>query len=408
MHNQGMEFLEIKIPEEIAAKGADFERLIVAWGLSFQRENISIRRIEPEVFIRPKTNEWSPIGGSTIWQEKGSWETTIFDPRTPVVTPAFPLESPEILLRGIPLPKSHTLRSFISAGDIRIVGDCRCCKVREDGAIEWKDLDPGQFSAKLSQQSSRNGNKLWEILLQPEGTKMASPSYKIDFCIPESGAQEEIDRQFVSILAIDNITHKVIESFDAYVQQMDASAHEYGKGLCNYALGVLIKEGKETAFVPKAEYKGKMQAADKVLQYYDRPTAKKVRDAICFIFNGFDVDVSLPHVSHKPFSSSFSSSELGLPLDTVSRHLLAAFTFLNQEVAAPIDDTHLEMLRSFLEGADEYDKMKIHFVLAAGLIRLGLYADSRLHLQTIQHHPAFQKWVRKQLHKVETGANRDE
>ena len=189
-------------------------------------------------------------------------------------------------MAGRPLLRETILRRALSPDEI-VLAHANQCEVQVDGAPSRTitlSRVPDEFTGV------KNGT--WQIRLVNDRAADGSSvhvDYHVRFRIADPRILNTVDESFVARLARDELSHADLEGFAATLPRSPAEA-EYGGALGDYALGLLIKEGRTPPRAPIAfeEFAAKLKSALAVLDQFDRPVALAVTGAIRFILNDFD------------------------------------------------------------------------------------------------------------------------
>lgn len=332
-----------------------------------------------------------------------------------------PLELPALYVRGQPLLRESTLRAPIGEGDVELF-HCSRCEVQIDNS-PWHQLTPSQFRAQFTHLR----NATWNVRLIHERAEDASRTqeqYKIGFRIPNADDLDAIDAHFMRTLVLDELTHSDLSTFEAQLP-IDAPAREYAGALGDYALGIVLKEGRSRPRAPIGfeEFAIKMRSALDIVRLFQRPIALVVSSSIRFNLNDFhdygtatatELDVALRFFRHltsdaaiggiRPWAaprSQVRSTRAVCPIDLLSHRVLSACGRLARGdglSAAELDD--LEQRTRTTTPLSEQDLAKVHVICAEGYLHLDRPSDALPHLRAIQFDPSFKDWAQRRLEDI--------
>lgn len=161
---------------------------------------------------------------------------------------AHSLELPTLYIFGKPLLKESVVRSSVGANDVELF-QCSHCEVQVNNGL-WQHLGIQEFCNNIS--STKNAR--WNVRLVHEraaDNSQAVAEYAIRFGVPDVTMLDAVDKHFIQTLALEELNHGDLERFKTGLPS-DTSVHEYGCGLGDYALGIILKE-RRIAFGPDLE-----------------------------------------------------------------------------------------------------------------------------------------------------------
>ena len=337
---------------------------------------------------------------------------------------AHSLELPTLYIFGKPLLKESVVRSSVGANDVELF-QCSHCEVQVNNGL-WQHLGIQEFCNNIS--STKNAR--WNVRLVHEraaDNSQAVAEYAIRFGVPDVTMLDAVDRHFIQTLALEELNHGDLERFKTGLPS-DTSVHEYGCGLGDYALGIILKERRQPSYAPinSEEFAVKMRSALEVLCHFQRPMAVVVSNSIRFNLNDFrnygvstaaELEAALDffrgitgeHARNLSDSVSSISKKTLLdaicPIDYVSHHiLLACGRYASGHGVSIADLEDLEQLLGGTTPVSKQDSAKIHAICAEGYLQLGLTADARRHLIEIQFQAMLKEWAQRRLEEIVTDA----
>jgi len=302
-----------------------------------------------------------------------------------------PLLRPLLFLHGRELG-SHPARitSLLKQDDIYIE---RCDRAVLNGRNVPPSLLPGELVRKTS-EVCRLTLKSGEV----------SSDFILDFRIASEEDLRRVENEFARIAAGHKLDTCKIEDFITVTSGFE-SALGYCDGICAYLYGVLAKERAPDSSIPHEGYVGKYSKAAEELANYNRPLARTIGSLIEFHFNHFDETVRLAgnarigatakrylgwmrgerrseEQKNSIASGAMSQLEVSVtdweteqiahwairPLRELSRHVEDMETFLGREIA-------------------EYDRVKMHVLLAEIYSAQGEAQCSLNHAKTVRNEP---------------------
>ncbi len=328
---------------------------------------------------------------------------------------AHPLPVPTLFIKGQPLLREVVLRFPFSAGDVAVL-QCSEAAISIDGQPSHI-VRPHELAAQLAKVRDAVINvELFNDRVQ-DGTRTRS-EYNIRLRQADSGVLNRIDDCFLRILAVDEITHVAIAEFDATLPT-SSPEREYGAALGDYAIGILLKEGRAAPQAPVdfAEYAAKMKGALEVLRQFDRPVALAVCSTIRFNLNDFH-EYGLDGAGEVVVAQSLFRSLIGL--GTAAEALQPAAMGRLRKPVCPVDYvTHLLLAtacalasgspllhgaeRSLLEALErsviqsDYDLAKSYLLRAEALIRQDRMSDAEPLLRRLRFDPTMKDYARNRL-----------
>jgi hypothetical protein len=318
-----------------------------------------------------------------------------------------PVLLPVIYVRGRPLLRENVLRMPLKPKDI-VVERCDFPQLRVDGG-PWQTLSPVQLARRLA----AGRDAVLDI-------RLGEVDYRVSLRRPNLTVLNRVDRQFLRLLAVDGISHTLISEFEATLP-LSSAEREYAAALGDYALGVLLKEGRgsPSGMVEFAEYAVKFKTALEVLRQFDRPVAAAVSSVIRFNLNDFfeyglpaakEVRLvnaffrSLIEPSPTPPATSAARTSRSVPIcpvdDATHRILTAAWVLADRSsspaiVAAALDELELATILS------DHDLVKSYAVRAVACLRDGRHSDAEPFLRRIQYDAFFEPFARDYLRSEE-------
>ena len=328
---------------------------------------------------------------------------------------AHPLALPALYVAGRHLLRETTVRARVSSEDI-VSAHATQCEVQIDGSNS-RVITP----ARLSKEFARANNGTWHIRLVNERSADGSRvhvDYDVRFRIADPRTLDSVDETFVRRLARDELTHADIEAFADTLPRTPAEA-EYGGALGEYALGLLIKEGRTPPRAPIAfeEFATKLKGALAILDQFERPVALAVTGAIRFILNDFGHEgrtAAEIAVGRRFFRQLMAGSapppdivaekpSLAVcPVDAVTHRLLGASGRMVREGRLGGDDVAaLVRIAGGGNGISAQDVEKTHALLAVHYIGTGDRPMAKRHCRAIQFGRVLSYWAQTQLESDE-------
>lgn len=323
-----------------------------------------------------------------------------------------PVALPGLYVAGRPLLSETILRTALSPNDI-VLAHANRCEVQVDGTPS-RSIAP----TRLPDEFSRATNGTWQIRLVNDRAADGSSvhvDYHVRFRIADPRILNAVDESFVGRLARDELTHSDLEDFAGTLPRTPAEA-EYGGALGDYALGLLIKEGRAPARAPIAfeEFATKLKSALAVLDEFDRPVALAVTGAIRFILNDFanEAPTAAEIALGRHFFRELITGSVPLPaiegeeeptravcpVDAVTHRLLRASRRMVLEGRLAGEDVAaLERITAGGNGISGQDVEKAHAILAAYYLKNGDHPMTQRHCRAIQFGGAIRDWAQQQL-----------
>ncbi len=356
----------------------------------------------------PPPREFPCVHCSRVFQspDERSWHSS----------EAHPLARPTLYIAERAAPSTLLVRTPISATAVS-VGSCTSVKVVVDG-VPAEDVGPEQLGGLV------DGRRAAHIVVELENRRAADSAdvratYTLKFAVPDPDELAQVDRAFVSTLAVDRPSTREVEAFASEVSGF-ASARRYAGALADYVHGVLIKEGSDFggATLPFETFQAKFaRALAELADHTDRPVATSVVALARLNLN--DVGQSAPFAGDPRLDGCLVFLH---DAATHGRGRLADLSRHGSAIAlCPIDrDTHLVLgayeslvvgraqkgrfteLHERVEdgGLSGYDRTKLRVLVAFRAIHDGLYSTAAPHLRILAHDPVFGAWAERELEAI--------
>ena len=323
-----------------------------------------------------------------------------------------PLGIPVLLVQAQPMPSEFSVRAVLEAADFSAL-NCTSSEIRKDGGA-WRSVSLSRMVAMLATERS----SICELRLVNERViddNRATEHFTARFRIPSADALNGIDKEFVRRLAVEHPRMADVDSFRSACPT-EPSAQDYAGALCDYVIGLAIKERHPDAgvYLEFEHYKEKFTAALAILKDFRRPVARTVAAVINFNLNNFR---SLPASRLPVLSAAFAlfravakgedpaadapavdpqRAEV-CPVDIFTHRILdAAQRLTSARKPHPMLADELDELAS-RQPLSEFDAAKIHVLAAIARLRLGDTAKAERHLRALQFDYLFRKWALEKL-----------
>lgn len=319
-----------------------------------------------------------------------------------------PLLRPLLLLRGRELG-SHPVRitSQLKRDDILME---RC----DRAVLNGMDVPPQSLPDELARVSSG-------ICRLQLGSGEVTSDFTLDFRIASEEDLRGLEREFERIVVGRRLDTRAIEDFIAATSGFE-SALGYCDGICAYLYGVLAKERAPDSSLPHEGYVGKYSKAAEELADYNRPLARTIGSLIEFHFNHFGEAVRLAGDARigaaaaryldwmrgrRPAEPKGSTA-----LGAMSQLEVLVTDWETEQIARwairPLRELsrHVEDMEAFL-GRDiaEYDRVKMHVLLAEIYSIQGEAQRSLNHAKTLRNLSAFEAWSEAKIRSHPGGWN---
>ena len=316
-----------------------------------------------------------------------------------------PLLRPLLLLNGRELG-SHPNRitSLLKVDDIFID---RCDRALLNGRNIPLKLLPGELARKTS-----------DVCRLTLSSGEVSSEFTLEFRIASEQDLLGVESEFKRIAVGRRLDTRAIEDFIAATSGFE-SALGYCDGICSYLYGVLAKERAPDSTLPYEGYVGKFNRATEVLRDYNRPLARTIGSLIEFHFNHFGEVVRLAGDSRVGVAAARYSAWIHgkRPAEPKGSTALGAMSQLEvlvtdwetehiaQWVVRPLRELYrnVEEIESFLchnsakYDSAEYDRVKIHILLAEIYSEQGESQHSVNHAKALRNRSAFEAWAEAKI-----------
>jgi len=338
------------------------------------------------------------------------------DERSWHASEAHPLARPTLYLGDRAAPSTVLVRTPMPATNVS-VGSCTSMRVVVDGA-PVEDVRLEKLGTLVADRLAAH------VVVELENHRAVDradvrATYTLEIAIPEAEELAQVDRAFVSTLAIDRPSTRDVETFASEVAGL-GSARRYAGALADYVHGVLIKEGPDSggATLPFEAFQAKFaRALAELGDHVERPVAASVVALARLNLN--DVGQSAPFAGDPRLDGclvflhdaatngrgrladmSRDGSAIALcPIDRDTHLVLAAYESLVVDRAAQGRFKELEE-RAEDGGLSGYDRTKLRVLVAFRAIHDGLYATAVPHLRILAHDPVFGGWAERELEAI--------
>jgi hypothetical protein len=268
---------------------------------------------------------------------------------------------------------------------------------------------------KLGATLSGIGNGSFTIELSNTG---ASATFEVQICIAADADNLGVEQSFLAVVRRRRLDMRSIEDFigDA---RFFPSAVDYYDGICEYFYAVLAKERAKDSSLPYEEYRDKFNRSADKLKDFRRPLANTIRALIAFHFNHFrEAEAFAPSFRVGIVSKRFSkwiirevSAARALPLSIFDDRLEKLLTdFETERLLRWSVESCDEILRQademealLLKDLPEYDRTKLHIVLAENYSEKGCLIDARDHARALRGNPLWSDWAERLISEQTKG-----
>jgi hypothetical protein len=284
-------------------------------------------------------------------------------------------------------------------------------------------LSPSQVEALKCETALLNGQPLPPKELGSQLSKLRNETVKIELWNGEIAATFElricvageadlvgVERAFEEVRRQRRLDIRAIEDFiDA--GRAFPSAVDYLDGICEYFYSVLAKERAEDSSLPYKQYRAKLSRSADRLKDFRRPLANTIQALIEFHFNHFrEAEAFAPGFRVGLTSQRFSRWLTGdiaaartIPLSTFDDRLEKSLTDFETERLLKwslesydrILQQADEMEALLLKGLPEYDRTKLHILLAENYAEAGRLTDARNHARALRGNPSLSHWAER-------------
>lgn len=327
-----------------------------------------------------------------------------------------PLGLPLLLISGSIATTQIVIRNPLSSSSLRIEN---CSKV--ELSVEGKPFEtvtPKKLSSRLVRM---HDGWVRLRLTNARGLDQAEAvvEHRIDFRIAKHDTLAAIDRHFIDCMGRLPIAVSSVKAFwDECGDLTDTkAAADYANALSNYVIGLAIKQGRDSGTVlPFDRFKDKFMEALSVLGRLDLPLAVGVSEVIRFNLNDFtgwmQAEASFPglgraaqffHSPARTLSASRSPRRVALngmakcPVDDLTERIIEATLLITEHRFNDVPLlTLLPPLMSWTP-LPEYDRQKLHVLVAAMFLGQGRPGDAGPHLRALRSDPNFGSWSSQYL-----------
>jgi hypothetical protein len=338
------------------------------------------------------------------------------DERSWHASEAHPLARPTLYIADRAAPSAILVRTPIPATAVS-VGSCTSVNVVVDG-VPAEDVRPDELGGVV------DGRRTAHIVVELENHRAADAAdvravYTLEIAVPDAEELAQVDRAFVSNLAIDRPSTRDIETFASDVAGL-TSARRYAGALADYVHGVLVKEGSDVggATLPFEAFQAKFaRTLAELADHTGRPVAASVVALARHNLNDIGQPAPLggdPRLDgclvflHDAATSgrgrladmSRSGSAIPLcPIDRDTHLVLGAYESLI--VARAANGRFAELDERAEDGSlSGYDRTKLRVLVSFRAIHDGRYSTAVPHLRILAHDPVFGAWAERELEAI--------
>jgi hypothetical protein len=211
------------------------------------------------------------------------------------------------------------------------------------------------------------------------------------------------------------LDRRAIEDFIQASRPFD-TAIAYIDGISEYFYGVLAKERHPDCALPYAMYRDKFNRAAEALRDVDRTLAYTIRALVAFHFNHFELARRQSPGTRIGLASSLFAATLNGTTDSSQSISPQRFdgsltdrdteTILRWTVKPESDPiAQLDDMERVLAGdLAEFDRAKLHVLLADAYLAAGRHSAARPHAQEMRNSPGFEAWADRVLQPL-TGSH---
>ena len=319
-----------------------------------------------------------------------------------------PLLRPVLFLRGRELG-SHTVRitSLLKQDDVLID---RCNRA----VLNGRSVSPGSLPGELAREAT-------DVCFLKLSNGEVSSNFTLDFRIASNEDLLGVESEFERFAIGQRLDTRAIEDFIEATSGFD-SAMGYCDGICSYLYGVLAKERAPDSSLPHDGYVGRYIKAAEELADYNRPLARTIGSLIEFHFNHFREAVRLAGsarigraaeryldwmrgkrpVEHEDSTAVGAMGQLEMLVTDWETEQIARWT------VRPLCELsgYLEDMEAFVNGdIAEYDRAKMHVLLAETYLVQGEAQCALNHAMTLRNLSAFEKWAEARIRAHPGGQN---
>lgn len=249
----------------------------------------------------------------------------------------------------------------------------------------------------------------------------ASSNYHIYFRVPSKSDLQAIDIAFTQTMAKLPIAVSSANTFwESCIDHRKAIASsDYANALSSYIIGMAVKQGNQMKALSFDRFKDKFLEALEVLRHHDTPLAAGISEIVRFNLNDF---TNWPRASETLPDLGAAASFFQSPVSAIDGPAKPKGAALNKTSKCPVDDLTERIIKASIiilekryDGNDletllppllnwlplgEYDRLKIHALLAAMHMGRKNIHLAEPHLRAIRSEPNFKVWVENNLPSV--------
>lgn len=323
-----------------------------------------------------------------------------------------PLELPLLLLDGRPARTEEVFRSTFDPADIDLAN---CTRIEiAIGAGRFQEVDKPQLDEVLRRQSG----SMARIRLTNERSNdqmQAERVHRLIFRIAPLDELRAIEASFISSMQDLPISVSAARTFWETAREFwnHAASGEYANALSNYLIGLAIKQGDpEANHLGFERFKYKLMEASAVLRQLDLPLACGLTGIICLNLNDFgdwrskatafpglqaagtffhNPGEALGGERRKPRSAIGTMSQC--PVDDLTERIVeATLMILEGRASTPALQSLLPPLLKW-SPLSEYDRQKLHVLMAATHLANGCIQSATPHLRSLRADVNFGGWA---------------
>lgn len=297
-------------------------------------------------------------------------------------------------------PKLWLNNREIGSAPIKITSRLAPINIRTEGCkkatINGKNIKIDDISLIISQFSASD----CDIILTNDS--QIEVKFRLEFRIASEDDLAGVEDAFKVMIQNRTLNITEIDRFITKSQQYDTATNYYN-GICEYLYGVLIKEQHPSSNLPFDKYEDKYNNSASELYNYDRPLARVIRGVIGFHFNHFDevkifcsayrIGRAAEQYTSKNYLDTFSASYRNLDeyiTDYATERIVRYSILPANKFVEHIDDAE-----SFLKSnIVEYDKIKIHIILAKIYAKYNYNIELNRHLKVLRRVPHMEKFYK--------------
>jgi hypothetical protein len=316
-----------------------------------------------------------------------------------------PFSRPALLIRGIEVGNAPVrISRRVAASEIEVL---KC----EKALLNGNPILPRKLGSKLSRLS----NEYVKIELSNDGVLA---TFELQIRIASEADILGVEQAFMEVAQRRCLDSRSIEDFIT-AKKRYRSAIDYLDGICEYLYGVLIKERAKDSSLPYEEYRIKFNRSADKLKDFHRPLANTIRALIDFHFNHFrEAGAFAPGFRVGAASQRFNKWITGdvaaaraVPSSSIDDRLEKYITDYETERllrwSVESSDHVLEqadeMGALLLKDLPEYDRTKLHILLAESYAEKGRRTDARKHARELRGNPAFTDWAERLISEKTKG-----